>query len=105
MLKNAYLGANLASIQPRTSPFKFARSPRTDPPGVASWTRWKETRESELADANWMEHADQSLKKDMAVNLCAYDAMNGHALMYVDESLKKHKDVVPAALSTTAERT
>ena len=23
---------NLASIQPRTSPFKFARSPRTDPP-------------------------------------------------------------------------
>ena len=25
---------NLASIQPRTSPFKFARSPRTDPPGV-----------------------------------------------------------------------
>ena len=24
---------NLASIQPRTSPFKFARSPRTDPPG------------------------------------------------------------------------
>ena len=27
---------NLASIQPRTSPFKFARSPRTDPPG-ANW--------------------------------------------------------------------
>ena len=26
---------NLASIQPRTSPFKFARSPRTDPPGEA----------------------------------------------------------------------
>ena len=26
---------NLASIQPRTSPFKFARSPRTDPPGAA----------------------------------------------------------------------
>ena len=25
---------NLASIQPRTSPFKFARSPRTDPPGA-----------------------------------------------------------------------
>ena len=25
---------NLASIPPRTSPFKFARSPRTDPPGV-----------------------------------------------------------------------
>ena len=25
---------NLASIQPRTSPFKFARSPRTDPPGL-----------------------------------------------------------------------
>ena len=25
---------NLASIQPRTSPFKFARSPRTDPPGT-----------------------------------------------------------------------
>ena len=23
-----------ASIQPRTSPYKFARSPRTDPPGV-----------------------------------------------------------------------
>ena len=26
---------NLASIQPRTSPFEFARSPRTDPPGHA----------------------------------------------------------------------
>ena len=25
---------NLASIQPRTSPFKFARSLRTDPPGA-----------------------------------------------------------------------
>ena len=25
---------NLASIQPRTSPFKFARSPRTDTPGA-----------------------------------------------------------------------
>ena len=25
---------NLASIQPRTSPFKYARSPRTDPPGI-----------------------------------------------------------------------
>ena len=25
---------NLASIQPKTSPFKFARSPRTDPPGL-----------------------------------------------------------------------
>ena len=25
-----------ASIQPRTSPFKFARSPRTDPPGSMS---------------------------------------------------------------------
>ena len=25
---------NLASIQLRTSPFKFARSPRTDPPGL-----------------------------------------------------------------------
>ena len=25
---------NLASIQPRTSPVKFARSPRTDPPGM-----------------------------------------------------------------------
>ena len=25
---------NLASIQPLTSPFKFARSPRTDPPGT-----------------------------------------------------------------------
>ena len=24
---------NLASIQPRTGPVKFARSPRTDPPG------------------------------------------------------------------------
>ena len=24
---------NLASMQPRTSPVKFARSPRTDPPG------------------------------------------------------------------------
>ena len=24
----------LASIQPRASPFKFARSPRTDPPGI-----------------------------------------------------------------------
>ena len=27
---------NLASIQPRTGPFKFARSPRTDPPGNAT---------------------------------------------------------------------
>ena len=25
---------NLASVQPRTSPFKFDRSPRTDPPGA-----------------------------------------------------------------------
>ena len=28
------LACLLASIQPRTSPFKFARSPRTDPPGM-----------------------------------------------------------------------
>ena len=32
-LSNEYLLANLASIQPRTSLVKFARSPRTDPPG------------------------------------------------------------------------
>ena len=30
---------NLASIQPRTSPFKFARSPRTDPPGFQEQAR------------------------------------------------------------------
>ena len=30
---------NLASIQPRTSPVKFARSPRTDPPGRDRGTR------------------------------------------------------------------
>ena len=28
---------NLASIQPRMSLVKFARSPRTDPPGIASF--------------------------------------------------------------------
>ena len=32
-LSNVYYLQNLASIQPLTSPFKFARSPRTDPPG------------------------------------------------------------------------
>ena len=31
---------NLASMQPSTSPFKFARSPRTDPPGVQSTEPW-----------------------------------------------------------------
>ena len=66
-------------------------------------TRGKETnpimkREAELDDAHWMKHADQSSKKDMAVNPCAYDAMNGHALMYVDESLKKHKEFVLASV-------
>ena len=30
---------NLASIQPRTSLVKFARSPRTDPPGVLALAR------------------------------------------------------------------
>ena len=33
---NEYLLANLASIQPRTSLVKFARSPRTYPPGAAA---------------------------------------------------------------------
>ena len=28
---------NLASIEPRTSLVKFARSPRTDPPGGCPW--------------------------------------------------------------------
>ena len=31
---------NLASIQPRTSPVKFARSPRTDPPGSEGGNGW-----------------------------------------------------------------
>ena len=31
---------NLASIQPRTSPVKFARSPRTDPPGQQFILQW-----------------------------------------------------------------
>ena len=30
---------NLASIQPRTSPAKFARSPRTEPPGLAAFAQ------------------------------------------------------------------
>ena len=30
---------NLASIQPRTSPVKFARSPRTEPPGLAAFAQ------------------------------------------------------------------
>ena len=42
---------NLASTQPRTSPVKFARSPRTDPPGSSppqkrqhfSWTSYNST--------------------------------------------------------------
>ena len=32
---------NLASIQPRTSLVKFARSPRTDPPGTSRLVTWK----------------------------------------------------------------
>ena len=35
---------NLASIQLRTSPFKFARSPRTDPPGEPADADYHERR-------------------------------------------------------------
>ena len=37
---------NLPSIQPRTSPFKFALSPRTDPPGLQSNRRMKASQSS-----------------------------------------------------------
>ena len=38
---------NLASIQPRTSPFKFARSPLTDRPGFAHASREPRERPGE----------------------------------------------------------
>ena len=40
---------NLASIQPRTSPVKFARSPRTDPPGESRSFKGQPTHESTVS--------------------------------------------------------
>ena len=41
---------NLASIQPRTSLVKFARSPRTDPPGLSVLTMKRRGRSASVED-------------------------------------------------------
>ena len=49
-----------------------------------------------MKNGHALEYADESLKRDKAVVLAAV-AQNRHALMYADESLKQDQEVVLAA--------
>ena len=61
---------NLASVQPRTSPFKFARSPRTDPPGLS-----KETAQVDVTAGK--EEAKHKLKRSITQKGTPKDKLAG----------------------------
>ena len=62
---------NLASIRPRTSLVTFARSPRTDPPGIAAEAKQRELEENQarlaVADYDRVDRAERIAQESASV--------------------------------------
>ena len=59
---------NLASIQPRTSLVKFARSPRTDPPGDTDWDPLRAAKQDSYSNMNTADIMDPKKVRHILTN-------------------------------------